>query len=138
MALSNGLDTSCREENLESLNIAKSSGDLLLSIIQDILDLSKIEAGQLEVQNDDVFSITEIVNSTRHLADAIITQKQKGIRFACKIDPALHDSIAGDPFRLQQIINNLISSMSPGLSLLCVCSFFAANIDVLLFLERRD
>ena len=110
LTLSNALSPSSRSENLENLKIAKASGDLLLSIIQDILDLSKIEAEQLEVKNDDVFSIQNIVNSSRHLASTIILQKKKNLSFVCTIDPALNDSIYGDPFRLQQVVNNLISN----------------------------
>lgn len=49
LILSNALDEESREENLEGLQVAMDSGKLLLSIIQDILDLSKIEAGQLDL-----------------------------------------------------------------------------------------
>lgn len=110
LALSNGLSTACREENLDGLQIARSSGELLLSIIQDILDLSKIEAGQMEVNRDESFSLRELVEQTSSLAQTLIAAKGKDIEFISTMDINKLDSICGDPFRLQQIINNLVVS----------------------------
>ncbi|CAB9528266.1 Peroxide stress-activated histidine kinase mak2 [Seminavis robusta] len=110
LALSNGLSEELRKENVEGLNIAKTSGALLLSIIEDILDLSKIEAGQMVVHKDESFSVKGTMGQTTSIAEAIIISKNKGIQFVCNVDDQIQDVILGDPFRLQQVINNLISN----------------------------
>lgn len=111
LALSNRLSADSRADNLEGLRIARNSGELLLSIIQDILDLSKIEAGQMEVKCDESFSLRELVDQTSSLARTLIASKGKDIEFVSTIDTAeVLDSICGDHFRLQQIVNNLISN----------------------------
>ena len=104
LALSNGLSDTFRDENLEGLGIAKTSGALLLSIIQDILDLSKIEAGQLAVQHDEPFSIRQAMSQTRGLANTLIKSKNKNITFSCSVEDGIQDDVLGDPFRLQQVI----------------------------------
>jgi len=110
LALSNGLSEKWREENLEGLKIAKTSGSLLLSIIQDILDLSKIEAGQLVVNDNESFSIMDVMNQTQNLANTIITSTNKNIAFSMTMDSNMKDGILGDPFRFQQVVNNLVSN----------------------------
>jgi signal transduction histidine kinase len=103
LALSNGLSDAFRNENLEGLAIAKASGSLLLSIIQDILDLSKIEAGQLVVENDEPFLVSEALAQTTSLAKTLIKSKQKHIGFTCFIEQGIQPCIKGDAFRLQQV-----------------------------------
>lgn len=70
LILANNLDEHYRPENLEGLRIAKTSGTLLLSIIQDILDLSKIEAGQMVIHLEESFSLKSTVKQTSSLAKA--------------------------------------------------------------------
>jgi len=103
LALSNGLSEPWRQENLEGLRIAKGSGSLLLSIIQDILDLSKIEAGQMVINLDESFSMKSTVDQTSSLAMALIKSKNKGIAFTCQMEERINDVVFGDPFRLQQV-----------------------------------
>jgi PAS domain S-box-containing protein len=109
LALSNRLSVDHQQENIEGLQIAKCSGELLLSIIEDILDISKIEAGALELE-DEVFSLQEVFSATTSLAQTLVVQKKKDIRIVSTMCQEISDSIRGDSFRLQQILNNLVSN----------------------------
>lgn len=110
LALSNRLCEELHQENLEGLNVARQSGELLLSIIQDILDLSKIEAGQLEINHDEHFQLRGLVGQVARLGETMIKQRKKTIRFELHVGGEIADGICGDPFRLQQVLNNLASN----------------------------
>lgn len=110
LALANDLDEAFKAENLEGLHVAKESGNLLLSIIQDILDLSKIEAGQMDVKSDEVFSLSGVVEQTVSIGRGMIRQRNKAIQLTQESDAGINDSVGGDAFRLQQILNNLVSN----------------------------
>ncbi|KAL3938831.1 MAG: hypothetical protein SGBAC_006332 [Bacillariaceae sp.] len=111
LALSNGFDVENRQENYEGLQTAKNSGQHLIMIIQDILDLSKIEAGQMDINSDEKFSLSSVITQTRSLACTILKQKKKEtIDFNTTMDEGINDVLQGDKFRLQQVINNLVSS----------------------------
>jgi CheY-like chemotaxis protein len=110
LALSNGLSSDYQQDNLEGLKIAKSSGELLLTIIQDILDLSKIEAGSMRLHEDEVYSLEALVDAATNTAKRLVESKQKKIKIVSKVDPGICDSMLGDQFRLAQILNNLLSN----------------------------
>lgn len=110
IALSNNLSQVDHKENLEGLRVARQSGELLITIIQDILDLSKIEAGQLQVDLDGDFYVRKLVDQVKHLAETMITQRDKTITFEASVQDGIQDHILGDVFRLQQILNNLVSN----------------------------
>jgi len=95
------------EEQLEYVNIVKRSADLLLSLIDDILDYSKIEAGKMQLE-ETPFKLSEEVKISLDLFRAIIDEK--GIRLKLEIGPDITDDIIGDPFRLRQVLSNLISN----------------------------
>lgn len=100
-----------RKENYDGLQIARNSGEHLIMIIQDILDLSKIEAGQMDINNDETFSLPSVVTQTKSLVTTILQQKHKEhIDFVTTVDEDISDCLQGDQFRLQQIINNLVSN----------------------------
>lgn len=104
LILSNGLSEDCREENLEGVQVALDSGTLLISIIQDILDLSKIEAGQMDIVRNPL-SIREMMENTMKLANAYQIQRKKTqVRLHSEIveEKAFPDRIYGDQIRLQQ------------------------------------
>ena len=85
----------------------KTSGTLLLSVINDVLDFSKIEAGKLRVEQV-LFSPAELIGN---VADAFGARaEEKGIALHTIIDPAIPVSLLGDPMRLTQIMNNLMSN----------------------------
>jgi len=83
------------------------AGDLLLSIINDILDLSKIEVGKLEL-HEGKYEIASLVSDTAQLNLMRIGSKQ--IEFELNIDEHLPASLSGDEQRVKQILNNLLSN----------------------------
>ncbi|MCC9168409.1 PAS domain S-box protein [Pontibacter harenae] len=89
------------------LNIIKRSSDTLLNLVNDILDLSKIKAGMLTIENIN-FDFNESVTGTALLFKE--RAKEKGIRLAVSIDPFIPRVLTGDPHRLNQILNNLLSN----------------------------
>ncbi|HEX6861092.1 MAG TPA: ATP-binding protein [Caulobacteraceae bacterium] len=95
------------EKQRERLAVIRTSGELLLSVINDVLDLSKIEAGRLELTSQDfaLETLAEGIEQTfRHSAD------EKGLVFRVEVDPNAHGSWRGDADRLRQIAANLISN----------------------------
>jgi|SRR5579872_2118174 len=90
----------------ERLDIIDQSGKALLAILNDILDLSKIEAGKLELEEIE-FDLGEVARGA-HSAFTALANK-KGLSFALDIDRA-RGVYMGDPTRLRQILYNLISN----------------------------
>ena len=89
------------------LSVIQSSGESLLAILNDLLDISKIEAGKLELELVD-FSLSEIAKGVHALFNAAASVK--GIAFKLAIaDSALGD-YCGDPARLRQVLYNLVSN----------------------------
>lgn len=101
------LEEETDEEKLEKLNIIKNAGKNLIKIINDILDLSKIEAGKLDILQSQ-FSIKELVYSFYKIFS--IQAKEKNIEFIIKIEKNIPDFIFGDEHRINQILMNLISN----------------------------
>ena len=91
----------------ESLNKIYSSGELLLGIINDILDLSKIEAGKLELLIGS-YDVASFVNDTAQLNMMRIGSKP--IEFELEVDENLPAVLSGDELRVKQILNNLLSN----------------------------
>lgn len=94
-------------EQRESLEIIRSSGEALLSIINDILDLSKIEGGMMELENQP-FNLRGCIEEALDLGakDA----SEKGLKLGYKIEDCTPMAILGDPARLRQILVNLVSN----------------------------
>jgi PAS domain S-box-containing protein len=91
----------------ERLGVIRGSGESLLAILNDILDLSKIEAGKLELEATE-FDLVELVEGAH--AAFISTAKGKGLSFVLAIDPNAEGVYLGDPTRVRQILYNLISN----------------------------
>jgi PAS domain S-box-containing protein len=90
----------------ERLAQVADAADHLMQVINDILDLSKIEAGKLEIEHTD-FSLAEVLGRSRALvADRA---QAKGLEIGLEAD-ALPDALRGDPTRLQQALVNLLSN----------------------------
>jgi len=98
------LDTALTPEQTTYVKAAKSSGEALLRLIEDVLDLSKIEAGKLDFDIAG-FSLTELVEDTVELLAP--RAQDKGIEIASFIDERLPVRVAGDPARLRQVLLNL-------------------------------
>ena len=83
------------------------SGNLLLQIIGDILDLSKIEAGKLEIL-DERYEVASLINEVIHINK--IKFDSKPIEFKLSVDENTPASLIGDELRIKQILNNLLSN----------------------------
>lgn len=101
-----------KHQNLNSeeqkyASVIHASGKDLLNLINDILDLSKVEAGEMEVDFDDVYleSLPEVMNQY-----FLKTAEQKGIDFRIQLQSPLPDTIVSDEMRLHQILRNLLSN----------------------------
>src|SRR5690606_35249751 len=79
----------------------------LLAVINDILDLSKIEAGKLDIDVLD-FNLTQLIEQC--LKGLIVKAGDKGLVFQQQIDPGIEPTLRGDPNRLCQILLNLVSN----------------------------
>jgi len=101
------LDTALTREQRDYLSMVKTSGESLLVIINDILDFSKIEAGKLQLDPID-FSVREILNAT--IKSMMARADQKRIELACDIAFDVPGALFGDPFRLKQILTNLVGN----------------------------
>ncbi|MBK8876556.1 MAG: response regulator [Bacteroidia bacterium] len=108
MSLTNLLiKTNIDNDQMTYLNAIKKSADNLLVIINDILDLSKIEAQKMTFEST-IFSATELVSTTFELFRA--KGNEKGITITKNIDDCIPEYVKGDPTRLSQIINNLVNN----------------------------
>ena len=101
------LDTELDAEQRNYLNLSKLSADSLLSLINDVLDYSKIEAGKLEIDAID-FNLGESLGDT--MKTLSLRAHQKGLELAFEIEPSVPDALVGDPGRLRQIIVNLVGN----------------------------
>jgi signal transduction histidine kinase/CheY-like chemotaxis protein len=101
------LDTALSPEQREFAEIARSSGQSLMGLINDILDVSKIEAGRLELESVH-FDVQSVIDDA---VDAVaLRAAQKGLDFIMDVDPHAPKWYRGDPTRLRQILLNLLSN----------------------------
>ena len=87
--------------------MVKDSAEALLTVINDILDVSKLEAGRLELESVD-FDLAEIVEGAVTLLSP--QAREKGIDLAVFVHPAVPPSVFGDPTRLRQVALNLVGN----------------------------
>ena len=95
------------KETIEAYEKIYTSGDLLLGIINDILDLSKIEAGKFELNNSK-YEIASLISDTAQLN--MMRIGSKAIEFELEISENLPFYLIGDELRVKQILNNLLSN----------------------------
>jgi len=100
-------DKTLTPDNEEAYEKIYESGDLLLNIINDILDLSKIEAGKLEIVPVH-YDIPSLINDTAQLNR--LRYDSKPIEFTLKIDENMPHDLMGDELRIKQILNNMLSN----------------------------
>jgi two-component system sensor histidine kinase/response regulator len=101
------LETEVTAEQSEYLHMVKGSADALLIVINDILDLSKMEAGKLELDYMSFDLRKSLIDVTKILA---IKAQQKGMEFIFDVSPEVPVNVVGDPARLRQILVNLIGN----------------------------
>lgn len=101
------MDDSIHSSQRERLLDIRNSGESLLEIINEILDISKVEADKLELEEIE-FSIREVTEKLVNLLSVKIFQEK--LEFVCEISPDLPDVLIGDPLRIRQILINLLSN----------------------------
>ena len=101
------LSTNLTEEQKENLNIVKNCAHTLLSLINNILDLSKIEAEKVIIEKID-FDINILIQNV--INTNLVKAKEKYIQLYYNIDPKIPRMLIGDAYRLEQILNNLVSN----------------------------
>jgi PAS domain S-box-containing protein len=102
-AMSNGPLSAVQRERL---SIIRQSGEALLAILNDILDLSKIEAGKLEIETIE-FDLAELIRGAHATFTALANKKQLSFELDCEAAAGVY---RGDPARIRQIVYNLCSN----------------------------
>ncbi|MDQ7073766.1 MAG: ATP-binding protein [Gammaproteobacteria bacterium] len=100
-------DTALKPEQRDYLNIALASAELQLRVINDVLDFSKIESGQLELEQI-AFDPKHVLNKMEH--HFARQAQQKGVQLKCECQENMPKGLLGDPSRLQQMLTNLVSN----------------------------
>jgi len=101
------LDTELSSEQREYAEIIRSSGEILLGLLNDLLDFSKIEAGQLHFESLE-FDPAESVKDS--LGILFGTAHKKGLELVSRVESDVPSAILGDPGRLRQILINLVGN----------------------------
>ena len=101
------LETELTSEQREYLLMAKSSGQGLLGIINDVLDFSKVESDKLELEQI-VFDLSDCTAET--MKSLALKAHEKHLELACRIGAGVPQHILGDPGRLRQILLNLVGN----------------------------
>ncbi|MFK8329387.1 response regulator [Pseudomonas sp. BJa5] len=100
------LDSPLNAEQRQQLSIAHDSGKVLVELLNDILDLSKFDAGQLELERIP-FDLGALVEDTANL---LSQNAAPSVELTCLIDPNFPSMVLGDPTRVRQIVSNLLSN----------------------------
>ena len=95
------------DENKEQVKIIRKSAELLMAIINDVLDLSKIEAGKMMIE-EIPFSLSEELKISTELFKPLADEKD--IALIVRVKKDVPDHLIGDPFRIRQVISNLLSN----------------------------
>jgi two-component system sensor histidine kinase/response regulator len=101
------LETSLTEHQRQYLSTVKAAADHLLTLINDILDFAKIEAGRLELDPAD-FSLGSVLGST--LRALAVRAHKMGLELVCQQRPGVPDALVGDAGRLRQVLINLVGN----------------------------
>lgn len=101
------LNTSATSEQKQYIRTIDMAGDHLLNIVNDVLDLSRIETGKLQLKNEN-FSVAALVNDVY----SMLSQKasEKHINFTADTTSVIRDVVEGDPLRLRQILINIVAN----------------------------
>jgi len=99
------LETDLQPDQREYLELVKSSGEALLSLVTDVLDFSKYEAGKLGLDNVE-FSLRALLRDV--LRPLALRASAGGLAFESGVDDAVPDQLMGDPMRIGQVLRNLV------------------------------
>ena len=89
------------------VDVARASATLLLSVINDVLDFSKIETGRFDLERVE-FSFADVIEEVSTTLE--LAAEEKGLELTCQTDPALAEPLVGDAARLRQVLVNLITN----------------------------
>lgn len=117
-------------EQKENLEIIQKSAQSLLVLINDVLDYSKIESGKMQLEKID-FDVKQLVEYSVKLF--AFQGKERGLKILCEFDEDIPDRLTGDPLRLRQVINNLVSNAVKFTSRGCIF----VEVKILECLERE-
>lgn len=121
--------TMLSKEQRDNLLVAKECASNLLKLINDILDFSKIEAGKLRVEKVS-FDIRKTIKNT--VKPHELRAEKKGLEFQHAIDDNIPTMVKGDPYRLKQVINNLLNNA------IKFTDFGRVDLDVKLLARREN
>ena len=99
--------TNLDDKQKEMVELIESSGDILTTLLNDILDLARVESGRLEIEQID-FNLKQAISSSASLFS--VKAEEKGLKFVTEITQAADNVYEGDPNRIKQVINNLLSN----------------------------
>lgn len=100
-------NTALNSEQRKYIDMMQLSGESLLDLIDDILDLSKIESGKLEVEKIS-FSVRQVVEEVMDILAFKVNEKH--LSFGCVVEPSIPYQLLGDPSRVRQILLNLVGN----------------------------
>ncbi|MBP3602881.1 MAG: response regulator [Lachnospiraceae bacterium] len=133
------LRTDMSEEQKEYLANIRSSGNALVAIINDILDISKIEAGKMELV-EDIYDIRAMISDIRMIIQNRIGDKP--IEYLFEIDEELPDKLYGDGLRIRQVIinllNNAVKFTDQGYVKLCITTKFLSEDEISMHVSVSD
>ncbi|MCK8818030.1 response regulator [Natroniella sulfidigena] len=101
------LETELDKEQEKYIKILQNSGDNLLTLINDILDLSKIEAGKIQLE-EVAFNLIETIEDIAEIMS--VKAYKKGLELPVRITPKVPEYVLGDKTRLKQVLINLIGN----------------------------
>lgn len=101
------LSTDLTKEQRDYLTTVRTSANSLLGILNDVLDISKIEAGKMELESLD-FNLDEVVRET--LRALSVRAHEKGLELAAQMPTGIPNHLKGDPVRLRQVLFNLVDN----------------------------
>lgn len=101
------LETELKSEQREYAGLVRDSAQVLLTLLNDVLDLSKVEAGKLDLEGID-FSLLQTVERAAELF--VPRTREKGLAMMTYVDPHIPEIMRGDPTRLTQILFNLLGN----------------------------
>ena len=101
------LESDLNVEQRQQLNTVNTSAKTLLALLNDILDVSKVEAGKLELEETQ-FNLQELIDTTIEMH--AINAYEKGIELINSVDTSVPSSLLGDPERLRQVLVNLLGN----------------------------
>lgn len=100
-------ETPMTPEQRRYVHVFRSAGEVLLNLIDDILDLSKVEAGEIELESM-AFDLPQLLDKTCEVM--AMNAEEKGLELVCHVQPEVPANLTGDPTRLRQILVNLLGN----------------------------